>query len=85
MSGIFRCTHPGLAGLGRKSALVDALGNIAQRSLRFLGHFILLIPLSTTPAALGFPGIGEGNGYTLLLGSPRFAKFAHVPPNHIPT
>jgi len=29
MASIFRRTHSRLAGLGRKSALVDALGNIA--------------------------------------------------------
>ena len=43
VSRIFRCAHTRLAGLGGKRALVDTLGNIAQRSLGFLGH---LIPLS---------------------------------------
>ena len=82
MSGIFRRTHPSLAGLCGKSALVNALGNIAKRSFGFLCH---LIPLSTTNgAALGFPGIGKGNSYTLLLRSPRFSEFAYVSSNYIP-
>jgi len=83
MAGIFRRTHPGLAGLGRKSALVDALGNFAQRSLGFLGHFVLLISLPAAPAALGFPGAGKSNGHALLVRAPRFAEFAYIPAHDI--
>lgn len=46
MAGIFRRTHAGLARLGGERAFVDALGNIAQRSLGFLGHWFLLFPLA---------------------------------------